>query len=520
MAFLRFARANIVKPQLTSGAWDKIRVASGSKKLDRNLKAQAESILKEPFTPERFLLTHSTIVCSVDAEKVEGALTGQVDFEGESINRRYDDYRVSSATDIYINNNLDCWSREVLKNSYKTFIGAHNFVEHVQVTELSKGRIIDAVIRDVGDSLYVDILVATDRKHEQLVSDIASGKMNSMSMGCSVDFTICTKCGNVAADETEMCKHVKYEKGNVFFDEKGHKHRVAELCGHKSEPGTSGVTFIEASWVAVPAFKGAVARNTIEIPEVPSKEMGSVKEDPNDVPAKWLEKEEPVSTDSIQDLFNNRTISVLSEFLNQVGGKTASVSKKSFDFGDMGGGDGDGEDKEKKEEPKSDKGLIDELEEHVLSVVKERLKKKIEDEIKGKDVEEVAKELEPEPAKEEVDKSTVHMNDNIIKEGSTKKAKIAKLYFKALKVATEVGKSEKDIINNIKLVNSQFNIYIPSHIYRIASSVGSASQYNDLQTFLNVVDVYSKGASLSISDKKNLIKLAKLLSIKPRTSKS
>ena len=107
-------------------------------------------------------------------------------------------------------------------------MGAHNFVEHVQVEELSKGRIIDAVMRDVGESIYVDILVATDRKHEELVSQILSGQMNAMSMGCSVDFTICTKCGHVA-DEPQMCKHVKYEKGNVFYDEQGNKHRVAEL---------------------------------------------------------------------------------------------------------------------------------------------------------------------------------------------------------------------------------------------------------------------------------------------------
>ena len=533
MAFLRYARANIVKPQLTSGAWDKIRVASGSKKLDRNLKAQAEAILQEPFTPERFLLTHSTIVCSVDAEKVEGTLTGKVEFEGESINRRYEDFRVSSATDIYINNNLDCWSREVLARSYQTFIGAHNFVEHVQVSELSKGRIIDAVLRDVGDSLYVDILVATDRKHEQLVSDISSGKMNSMSMGCSVDFTICTKCGNVAADETEMCKHVKYEKGNVFFDEKGHKHRVAELCGHKTEPGTCGVTFIEASWVAVPAFKGAVARNTLEIPEVPGKEV-TKKDELNEIPAKWVEKEE--APHAPHNLFNNSSVSVYLDLmqkmspsaLKDLAQKRVASTKVAgpFDFGDDDAGD---EDKKKEEggdkKDDSKKGLLDDIEDHVISIIKDRVKKKIEEEIAGKanqeTAKEIAKEIPAEPKKEETDKATDHLNDNIIKEGSRRgltatQQKRASLYFKALKVAVEVGKTEKDKINNIKLVNSQFNIYIPSHIYRIASAVGRASSYNDLHTFMNVVDVYAQGHPLSNSDKKNLIRLAKLLSIQKK----
>lgn len=144
---------------------------------------------------------------------------------------------------------MDSWDRDVLLKSYRTFIGSHNFVEHVQVEDLSKGRIIDAVARDIGDSVYIDILVATDRKHTDLVKAIESGQMNSMSMGCTVDFTQCTKCGNVAVDETEMCKHIRYEKGNTFFDEKGQQHRVAELCGHKTVDG-GGVTFIEASWVA------------------------------------------------------------------------------------------------------------------------------------------------------------------------------------------------------------------------------------------------------------------------------
>ena len=38
-------------------------------------------------------------------------------------------------------------------------------------------------------SYYVDILVATERKHEQLVRQIEAGEMNSMSMGCFLEGT-------------------------------------------------------------------------------------------------------------------------------------------------------------------------------------------------------------------------------------------------------------------------------------------------------------------------------------------
>src|SRR5210317_561912 len=105
MAFLKYARAQVVTPQLRGLEWDKIRVASGAKSLDASLKKKAEEILGEPFTPDRFLLTHSTIVCSVDAVSVPNVKTGSVEEDGQSINRKYADYRVTSDTDKYINNN-------------------------------------------------------------------------------------------------------------------------------------------------------------------------------------------------------------------------------------------------------------------------------------------------------------------------------------------------------------------------------------------------------------------------------
>ena len=68
MAFLRYARSNVVKPKIYANEWDKIRVASSVKRMDYSLKEQAERVLGEPFSPDKYLLTHSTIVCSVDAD--------------------------------------------------------------------------------------------------------------------------------------------------------------------------------------------------------------------------------------------------------------------------------------------------------------------------------------------------------------------------------------------------------------------------------------------------------------------
>ena len=236
MAFLRFARAtsDTVRPCIPFKEWDEHRIAHRSKtriaSVSSNLIDQASQIFHRDFNPDQYLLTHATIIASVDAVDVPHTKLGSVTEDGFKIHRKFADFRVTSDTDQYINNNLDGWSRPVLLASYPTFIGAHNFCEHVQIEDLSKGRIIDAVARDIGESIYVDILVATDKKHRDLIASIENGKMSTLSMGCTVDFTLCTRCGHLAVDETDMCPHIRYEQGNIFYDENGGKHRVAELC--------------------------------------------------------------------------------------------------------------------------------------------------------------------------------------------------------------------------------------------------------------------------------------------------
>jgi intein/homing endonuclease len=156
--------------------------------------------------------------------------------------------------------NSDCWERSLLLSTYRTFIGAPNYLEHIQIPELSKGFIVDAIARDLGNTCYVDILVATDRKHQILVRDIMAGNISALSMGCISLFTCCNRCGNVASDDTQLCPCIMYDgKGSKFADEEGVEHRLGELIGHVSVPNSN--TFIEASWVRNPAFKGAVRRN-------------------------------------------------------------------------------------------------------------------------------------------------------------------------------------------------------------------------------------------------------------------
>ena len=262
MAFWKLAKAISVQPSISHDGWEQVRHVAASPTPSFELRKATQVVLGQ-YDPTKFLLSHCTIVASVDTESPMGMPLGKHLFDGVQIDRKYPDFYIGYGATKYINNNHDAFERKLLMSSFRTFVGGQNYVEHVQIPELSKGRIIDAAARDIGDSIYIDILVATERKHRALIAAITSGQLGTLSMGCQVSFTVCTKCGNVAEDETQLCRHIKYEKGNFFIDGAGQRRKIAELCGHVSaEPGS--VKFIEASWVANPAFKGAVLRNILD----------------------------------------------------------------------------------------------------------------------------------------------------------------------------------------------------------------------------------------------------------------
>jgi len=261
MAFLKYARATVVKPSVTMAEWEH-NVRAKAQALGTAFDKQgASKVVLQKYDPNKYLLSHCTIIASVDVDKA-GSKLGRQMIDGFQVDRRYDDYLVTPETSQYINNNQDCWERKLLLATFRTFVGGENYVEHLQIPELSKGKIIDAAARDIGDSIYVDILVATDRKHKPLIAAVQSGELQTLSMGCQVAFTLCTKCGNVAEDETQLCPHIRFMKGNTFIDSLGKRRKISELCGHiNAEPGS--VKFIEASWVAHPAFTGAVLRSIL-----------------------------------------------------------------------------------------------------------------------------------------------------------------------------------------------------------------------------------------------------------------
>jgi hypothetical protein len=459
MAFMRYADAQVVQPHVSQRGWTKVRKTASQP--SRDLVSQASEILGEAFTPDRYLLTHCTIVASVDVDPVPNVKLGRVKVgkHGKTINRKYADYYIRPQCSQFVNNNGDSWSRDVLLASYRTFIGGHNFLEHVQIEEQSKGRIIDAVARDIGDSVYIDILVATDRRHTQLVSDIESGKIATLSMGCSVEETICSQCGNCAVDETELCDHIKYAKRNKFFDEQGQQRIVAELCGHPTLPNNGGVHFIEASWVAVPAFTGAVMRNILEptsMPEGMARRVQAVLDTP---PPQWTHDVDPRKVRAA----SYATADLVREQDAEVVGTLGRMSQ--WDIGDEGGDSGAGE--ATKGKPDADKSKLDDASDDLYNDLVERAVKKVKEDLRKKDTEDALS----------AEDSTAWQNDSLNREARS--TQYQKSVFKLAKSAS----SDADFINRLAALDQNFGIKLPVDLYRGCLKVGAYSNYRSMSRF-------------------------------------
>lgn len=491
MAMPKTADAHLIHPSVTKTEWSNIRVSGkgiriASEGLQDNLIERASSFFSKPFNPKDYLLSHATIIASVDSKSPPDIKTGSMVVDGFKIDRRYPDYCITPETQKYINNNKDAWNRYVLSMAYPTFVGAHNFVEHVQVEALSKGRIIDAVARDIGDSIYVDILIATDRMHKDLIKAIQNRKMGTLSMGCTVDGTICTKCGHWAADETEMCTHIKYMKGNKFFDEQGVQHVIAELCGHQDISPTGGVVFVEGSWVKAPAFTGAVLRNVLEsTPEINTR-AAQVLATP---PPQWSPEAQlkaarfgssnVVASDFETPTHQSFTVDDYSEDDNGFFAGWMDEEESNEDEG-----------KEKKKRPLED--VEDELEQFVLDRVKTRIKDKLHQKTLDREVGE--------------DDSSMAPNDNLIKEGTTKTAYIA-----GLDMLVKVSNSDVELMDAVASFNARVGVHIPVPIYRAALQMGCHTNFSNVEEFKSACESVLEHKP-TLLETKTILRLSKLLS--------
>jgi hypothetical protein len=205
------------------------------------------------------------IVCQIDLDNyvyIHTTIMASVDLEPDS------DHFITRSTEKYINTNGDAWPRDQLLKDYGTFKTAAIYVEHDQNPERAKGKVLDAVARDMGDTVLIDLLLCVDRRHGDLVHNIETGIANAVSMGCTTKWTICSICGHTARDEKEYCVHVKRQKSQMIRCVDGVYRKACELCFDSN--------FYDCSIVANPAFAGAIFRRLVAADQVSSQLLSNL----------------------------------------------------------------------------------------------------------------------------------------------------------------------------------------------------------------------------------------------------
>ena len=504
MAFLKQASLKIEKSEIKIDSWlNKGTIKTASDKI-----VDFKKIISD-FNPNDYLLTHCTIIASVEVEDAPKP----VHFTSEKTRKEFEklegckDYYITPETTKYINSNGDAWSKQLLKQSYKTFIGSENYVEHVQDPKLSKGKILDAALREVdgGKSLFVDILVATNKKHDDLVRKITSGKLTTLSMGAVVGFTICTECGRVATDSTELCDHIQYLKRNSFISENdGKKRSVAELCGHYLYPDSN--KFIEGSWVETPAFKGAVLRNELEIESIDKQS--------------FIEKYEPIMNIQSMELKDiaQRVISacLLIDKVKKVFAKNEETPPEETPPEETPEETSEPVPEELKElgEPPESDALPAPMEEDVgddklekvekvpYDVLKKQLKENLMNQIKKELVEEMG--LKPEDFKNTLE--DVNLNDSIIQSNLVKKVKKAKELIRKEGVSSLLknGYSSSDILK-IAYISKEYSINMD--VFKVINAL-NIKDFPSFRRYTKAIE--SKlNRELKILEKVEINKLAK-----------
>lgn len=167
------------------------------------------------------------------------------------------------------NGNRDYFPRKELESSYQTLISRNIFLDHNSESSLySIGKIIDALPIDDPETgeYYIEIVGKIDRTlHPEICRKIETGELNSTSMGCSVDESICSICGHTLhSDAEDKCDHMGMNLGKEFpaevdFPEYNIKKGEMVPCFSINR----GIVFNEDSIVGVPADPTAVIKTVL-----------------------------------------------------------------------------------------------------------------------------------------------------------------------------------------------------------------------------------------------------------------
>ncbi|MFE6000285.1 hypothetical protein ACFQ6C_26050 [Streptomyces sp. NPDC056454] len=145
-------------------------------------------------------------------------------------------YVRSRAISSRTNDNHDEFPAAEIAAAYRTFIGKPVFVNHVNENHRrSRGVIIDAALHedknpDGTPDTWAEVLMEVDAKNfPKLARAIIKGEVDRTSMGCDVERSVCSACGNVATTPAEYCAHIPGLKGKRIFRHTASGKRLGEL---------------------------------------------------------------------------------------------------------------------------------------------------------------------------------------------------------------------------------------------------------------------------------------------------
>ncbi len=116
------------------------------------------------------------------------------------------------------NRNADYFQEVELIKAHPTFLDAHVFKNHENKDVANAiGSIISSVWNN--DMKCVELVIKIDRQlAPTIVRGFEKGYTTDVSMGCRVDHTVCSICGNKAKTRAEFCDHVKTMRNKIRPD--------------------------------------------------------------------------------------------------------------------------------------------------------------------------------------------------------------------------------------------------------------------------------------------------------------
>lgn len=218
---------------------------------------------------KRAMVQTVSVMGSLEALSRNKKIAGIVDLDNIVLNELLevvsDMYKISTDLRDYMfivqraltanvpNKNMDAFDDEELMDlkddgrfTYETFIGVPLLREHRDMELDKAGGVVIGVYfdDDRDDDKHIVTLGALDkRKWSDVAYLLEKGQRIGFSMGCVVDRTVCSVCGNEAKTETQFCEHIRQKYGAWYG-------KAWEWC--------KGVWYKELSYVKQPADERAL----------------------------------------------------------------------------------------------------------------------------------------------------------------------------------------------------------------------------------------------------------------------